>query len=174
VCVGRFVLTLAVVISGCAGSASPTVRVGTLAKPPPSRFLRVHAARRAVELTLIAGDGSRNNGFNFDGYGRGELLVSVPRGWLVTVHFRNASSRRSSCAVVAGPSATRPAFAGASTSMPLVGLGNGGTATFSFSAAVVGTYRIASLVLGQELARMWDVLVVTRDGHPSIRARPGP
>ena len=165
-------------ITGCGGSSAtpppPPRRVATPAKPPPGQFLRVHAARRAVELTLIAGDGHSNNGFNFDGYGRGELLVSVPRGWRVTVHYKNAGSFRSSCAVVTGPSAARPAFAGASTPNPVVGYRNGETSTFSFAATRVGTYRLASLVPGQEPARMWDVLEVTRGGRPSIAARPGP
>ena len=173
-----FALALVAVAGGCGGVSvtppTPPRRSAAPSKPAPQQFLRVHAARRAVELTLIAGDGRGNNGFNFDGYGRGELIVSVPRGWRVTVHYKNAGSFRSSCAVVSGPSATRPAFPGASTPNPVIGLGSGGAATFSFTATRVGTYRLASLVSGDELARMWDVLEVTPGGRPSISARPGP
>jgi hypothetical protein len=172
------VLALTAALAGCggmsSGNSSPPAAKRAASKPSPRQFLRVHAARHAVELTLIAADGAGNNGFNFDGYGRGELMVSVPRDWRVTVHFKNAGSLRSSCAVVTGPSASRPAFAGATTPDPVTGLSNGETATFSFTATRVGTYRLASLVSGEELARMWDVLEVTRGGRPSISARPGP
>ena len=142
--------------------------------PPPTQFLRVDTTHHAVTLRLIAGDGPRNNGFNFDGYGRGELLVSVPRGWRVRVVCTNEWSRRSSCAVVRGPLATAPAFPGASIPSPVVGLRRGESATFVFSAARTGVYRLASVVPGEMQARMWDVLVVTRGGRPSISARPGP
>lgn len=168
---------LIALVAGCSGSArlsqSPRHLV-TPKRPDPQRFLRVRAASRTVELTLIAGDGRGNNGFNFDGYGRGELLVSVPQGWRVTVHCRNSAALRNSCAVVSGPNATALAFPHASTPDPAVGLGNGESATFSFAAARAGVYRIASLVPGHEQARMYAVLVVPRRGGPSISARPGP
>lgn len=123
---------------------------------------------------MIAADGDENNGFNFDGYGRGQLLVRIPLGWEVTVRFRNGGSRFESCAVVSGPGATAPAFPGATTPDPVTGLAPGGTAAFSFTATRAGSYRLASMVPGHELARMWDVLDVTRGGRPSIGARPGP
>ena len=160
-------IALALSALALSGASTPT-------KPAPAQFLQVHAARHAVDLTLIASDGNSNNGFNFDGYGRGELLVSVPRGWRVTVHCRNDGPLRNSCAVVSGPEATKLAFRGASTPNPVRGLASGASATFSFTAARVGVYRLASLVPGHELARQWDVLVVTRGGRPSISARPGP
>lgn len=143
-------------------------------KPAPAQFLRVHAASHTVDVTLIAADGESNGGFNFDDYGRGELLVSVPRGWRVTVHFQNDGPLRNSCAVVSGPDATTVAFRGASTPSPVAGLAAGATATFSFTASRVGSYRFASVVPGHESARMWDVLVVTSGGRPSISARAGP
>lgn len=123
---------------------------------------------------MIAADGSSNNGFNFDGYGRGELLASVPRGWRITVHCTNSGPLRNSCAVVSGPQATGPAFPGANTPNPVQGLASGRSATFSFSATRVGTYRLASIVPGHQEARQFAVLRVTPGGHPSIRARPGP
>jgi hypothetical protein len=123
---------------------------------------------------MIAGDGSSNNGFNFDDYGRGELIASVPRGWRVTVLCHNRAPRRSSCAVVTGAHSATLAFPGASVASPLGGLDSGGRAQFSFTASHTGVFRIASLVAGQAEARMYAVLVVTRGGRPSITARPGP
>lgn len=143
-------------------------------KPAPGQFLQVMAATHAVELTLVAADGGSNNGFNFDDYGRGELLVRVPQGWHVTVHCKNDGPLRNSCAVVSGPFPTAPAFPGATTPSPVVGLGSGESASFSFTPTRTGIYRLASLVAGHMQARQWDVLEVTRGGRPSISARPGP
>jgi sulfocyanin SoxE-like protein len=143
-------------------------------RPDPRRFLAANAAAKTVRLTMLGALGSSNNGFNFDGYGRGELLASVPRGWRVVVIFENRGSRRTSCAVVPGPQSATLAFAGASVSNPVQGLRPGGKARFSFTATRVGSYRIASLVPGQAEARMFAVLVVTAGGRPSITARPGP
>lgn len=169
----------ALLLAGCGGTATAqrttaTPPLHSPPKPDPRRFLQVDAARHAVRLTLIAGDGASNNGFNFDDYGRGELLVSVPRGWRVTVFCKNAASGPNSCAVVTGPRASAPAFSGATTPHPAAGLQGGQSASFNFTASRVGVYRLASVVPGHEQARMYDVLQITRGGRPSISARPGP
>jgi len=140
------------------------------ARPDPSQFLSWSKARRLVHLTLLAGLGGSNNGFNFDGYGRGELLVRVPVGWRVVVDCENRGGMRHSCAIVKGALTVAPAFSGAATQE----LSPGSKATFSFVARRVGTFRIACLVPGHEQARMWDVLDVTRGGKPSVSVRAGP
>jgi hypothetical protein len=90
------------------------------------------------------------------------------------VHCKNDGPLRNSCVVVSGLEAAAPAFPGATTPSPVEGLGSGASAAFSFTPTHTGSYRLASLVAGHEQARMWDVLDVTRDGRPSISARPGP
>jgi hypothetical protein len=148
--------------------------VALAARPRPAQFLSWDARARTVQLKLLAGLGNENAGFNFDGYGRGELLVRVPLGWRVEVDCENRGGRRYSCAIVHGSLATRPAFPGASTPQPGIGLSPGRKATFAFTASRLGSFRIACLVPGDEQARMWDVLDVVRKGPPSISARPGP
>ena len=144
------------------------------ARPDPHRFLAWDSARKVARLTLVAGFDHANNGFNFDGYGRGELLVTIPFGWRVVVTCENHGSSRHSCAVVRGSLSTRPAFPGAASPAPVTGLRPGSKATFSFRVAHTGSFRIACLVPGHEQAREWDVLDVVRRGRPSISARPGP
>jgi sulfocyanin SoxE-like protein len=148
--------------------------VAVAGKPDPRQFLRVDARQHAVSLTLIAGYDSSNNGFNFDGYGRGELMVTVPLRWRVRVTCTNRAAMRHSCAVVGGPMTARLAFPGASVPQPVRGLAHGATATFSFVPTKLGPFRLACLVPGHEEARMWDVLEIARGGAPSIVARPGP
>jgi FtsP/CotA-like multicopper oxidase with cupredoxin domain len=136
-------------------------------------WLSWNTAARTASLTLVAGYNGSNNGFNFDGYGRGQLLVRVPLGWRVTVTCRNAGSMRHSCAIVRGAMTAVPAFPGATTPDPVLGLKTGQTARFAFTASRAGTYRIACLVPGHEEARMWDVLVVGGVTRPSIATRTG-
>lgn len=148
--------------------------VAVAAKPDPHRFLRVDAASHLVSVALVAGYDSSNGGFNFDGYGRGELMVTVPVGWRVRVTCTNGSAVRHSCAVVKGAMTVRPAFPGAAVRHPLQGLRRGQTASFTFVVTKLGPFRFACLVPGHEEARMWDVLEVVRGGAASIAARAGP
>ena len=138
------------------------------AKPDPRRFLQVDARRRLVTVTLLAGYDDTNNGFNFDGYARGELMWTVPEGWRVRVTCTNRGGVPHSCAVVQGPLATRPAFPGAATPDPGQGLIQGRSASFTFRATRAGVFRLTSLVAGQEGARMYDVLKIVPHGRPSV------
>ena len=139
----------------------------TAKAPPPGRFLAVDAQQHRVTITLIASYDGTNGGFNFDGYSR-ELMWTVPRGWKVHVVCTNRGPLRHSCAVVHGPDTARPAFRGASTPLPQLGLEAGQTASFTFRASRSGVFRFACLVPGHELARMWDVLKIVPGGSPSV------
>jgi hypothetical protein len=156
-----------------AASALALAATSAGASPPAGKWLTWNAHARTASLVLVAGYDGSNNGFNFDGYGRGRLLVRIPTGWRVTVTCRNAASMRHSCAIVRGPRTAAPAFRGASTPSPLLGLRSGKTARFTFTASRPGTYRIACLVPGHEDARMWDVFVVGGVKRPSISTRTG-
>jgi plastocyanin len=145
-----------------------------LAAPNPQQFLQVDAKARTAIVTLVAGYDGSNGGFNFDGYGRGEMTVSVPRGWKVQVMCVNHGGMNHSCAVVKGPMTDTPAFRGAAIPGAVAGLPSGMKSSFSFVASRTGAYRLACLVPGHEEARMWDLLVVTAGGKPSIAARAGP
>jgi hypothetical protein len=149
------------------GEALAVLALTGKAPPPPGRFLAVDAGRHRVTITLIASYDGANGGFNFDGYSR-ELMWKVPRGWNVHVACENRGPLRHSCAVVRGPDSAQPAFRGASTPQPQIGLEAGHSASFTFRASKTGLYRFACLVPGHELARMWDVLKITRGGTPSV------
>jgi hypothetical protein len=135
--------------------------------PPPHKFLAVDARRHRVTITLIASYNGENNGFNFDGYSR-YLMWTVPRGWTVRVVCTNHGPLRHSCAVVQGANSAKPAFRGAVTPQPQIGLEAGHTARFTFRASKKGVYRFACLVPGHEDAAMWDVLKIARGGKPSV------
>ena len=136
--------------------------------PPPHKFLAVDAQRHRVTITLIASYNGENNGFNFDGYSE-YLMWTVPQGWTVHVVCKNRASAPHSCAVVHDAGSGTPAFRGAETPRPQIGLEAGHTARFTFRASRKGVSRFASLVPGDEAARMWDVLEIVRHGRrPSV------
>lgn len=174
-CVPLFATAL--IVAGCGGEASrgsganlhsakSPPAPAAKALPPPGRFLTVHARTHSVTITLIAAYDGANRGFNFDGYSR-ELMWTVPRGWTVRVVCTNRGPLRHSCAVVQDASSTTPAFPGAATPQPAIGLQAGHTASFTFHARRRGVYRFTCLVPGHEAARMWDVLQIVRHGPPS-------
>lgn len=138
-----------------------------VAHPDPQQFLRIEATAKTAIVKLYAGYNGENNGFNFDGYSR-YLMWTVPRGWTVRVVCTNRGPLRHSCAVVQGADSVKPAFRGAATPRPQIGLEAGRTARFAFRASKTGVYRFACLVPGHESARMWDVLKIRRGGKPSV------
>lgn len=128
-----------------------------------------HASAKTVSLRLIAAFNDLYGGFNFNGYGKGQVLVEVPRGWRVNVRcVNNSSNMRHSCAIVRGVGGRTPAFPGAASPDSQYGLPPHTASAFSFLATRAGTYRIVCLVPAHEQAGMWDVLDVTRGRLPAV------
>jgi hypothetical protein len=94
----------------------------------------------------------------------------VPVGWQVTVQCENRGTVPNSCAVVQGRNDIAPIEPSWSTPDPTRGLGPGQSATFVFSPSTSGSYRIASLVGGNEASGMWADLEVTNGGAPAMKA----
>lgn len=159
------------IAAGCGGSTQ--VSRPRLAPSPvlTRQWLSYNATIKSVTLTLVPGATNEFNGYNFNGYGRGAVLVDVPRGWRVTVRCRNtASSLRHSCAIVRdGGDATAPVFPGASTPDPQTGLPPGHSAQFAFEATRIGAYRISCLVPEHETMGMWDGFEISSSRLPSVR-----
>jgi hypothetical protein len=158
--------------------AIATVVLASCSSPPAPPFkassiLSSNAVLRSVHLDLVAAATSAYGGFNFDGYGGGELRVEVPVGWTVDVTCTNASTAFShSCAIIddrpISPIPGAVAFPGAAIPEANSGLGIGSSSRFSFVASKVGTYRISCQVIGHEADGMWDWFVVTRGGVPRV------
>ncbi len=153
-------------------ACDPINGTGSGTPPDPHRFLKADPATRSVVLTLVGGYPATDYQFNYDGYGYGTLQIAVPAGWAVTVQCQNHASVPVSCAVVADAAATAPVDPAWSTPDPVHGLSPGTSASFSFTPTTPGTYRIASLVAGDEAGGMFATLKVTPAGAPSITAPP--
>jgi len=153
--------------------APTSVPFASAAAPPLSHWFSANTRARTATLTLIAGYTDALGGFNFDGYGKGAMVVSVPSGYRVTILYRNNGQYPHS--VLVTPYARKDlvtnwpvAFRGAASRDATNGASPGATQRSSFVADRVGTYAIICAVAGHEQAGMWDVLRVTRGGKPSI------
>lgn len=133
------------------------------------------AAAHTVELSIVAGKNAAGGGFDFNGYQRGGMTITVPLGWRVVVHFVNANDLPHSLAVLPSganqqpaPSAA-PVFSGATTKDPATGLPKGAKETFTFEASKAGTFELICGVSGHAVAGMWDKLVVSPTAQaPSV------
>lgn len=128
---------------------------------PSSYISSQDPAAHSVHLLLEAGQGSDNGGFNFDGRDTGHLTYTVPLGWQVRLTVRNAGGFPHSAVVSSSSRDIRPAFAGASTTDPLLGLAAGATQTVTFTASRAGRYYIACAVPGHAPEGMWIRFVVS-------------
>jgi hypothetical protein len=149
-------------------ACDPVTGTGPGDQPDPKSFLHVDASAQTAVVTLIAGYPATDYAFNYDGYGSGSLVITIPVGWQVTVQCENRSTIPNSCAVVAGKGDVQPLEPGWSTPDPVKGLGAGESATFDFTPTNAGSYRIASLVVGSEASGMWADLEVSAGGQPGI------
>jgi hypothetical protein len=154
----------------CAAACDPLTGTGPGTPPDPKTYIHSDPAAKAVVITLIAGYPAGDYQFNYDGYGNGTLVISIPVGWQVTVQCENRGTVPNSCAVVRGRTDTAPIEQGWSTPDPTRGLAPGKSATFVFSPSTPGSYRIASLVGGNEASGMWADLEVTSGGSPAMKA----
>ena len=122
----------------------------------------IDQATRTVQLNLIL------TGSNVNGYSSGQMTVRVPRGWRVDVYCSNQASGPHSCAITSGAGSTTPAFAGAASPDPVVGVPPGGAANFSFIVARLGSYRVASVIPGHRDPGPWEHFQVVAGGSPSV------
>ncbi len=146
---------------------------GANTSPPPSRWVSANTKAHTATLTLEAGYNGALSGFNFDGYGKGAMVVSIPSGYRVTIVYHNKGEYPHSVLVTPyakkGLVAEWPvAFRGAASTDASDGAAPGSTQRFSFVPNKVGVYAIICAVAGHEQTGMWDVLRVTRGGSPSV------
>ena len=157
-----------VILAGAA--CDPLTGTGPGTPPDPKGYIHADAAARAVVITLIAGYPAGDYQFNYNGYRDGTLVISIPVGWQVTVQCENHATVPNSCAVVRGSKDSAPIQPEWSTPDPTRGLDPGRSATFAFSPSTTGSFRIASLVGGNEASGMWADLEVTPQGVPAIKS----
>lgn len=163
-------LWLAPLVALVAVACDPISGTGPGTPPDPKQYLHVDTSARTAIVTLIAGYPAGDYQFNYNGYGSGSLILTVPVGWQVTVQCENRGTVPNSCAVVGGRTDTAPLHPGWSTDNPGLGLAPNESGSFTFTPDAAGSYRIASLVDGHEASGTWLDLEVVASGVPSLVA----
>ena len=133
----------------------------------------ITASGKTVNLTLISGYNQNIAGFNFNGYGKGMMTVTVPTGAKVIIKFSNKASLPHSVAVTAYAKRTAmsfpDAFMGSHSPNPTQGITAGHAPQMvTFTANKAGTYAIVCAVPGHAAAGMWDTLKVVNNAKAAI------
>ncbi len=163
VTVGRRLLLAGALLLGAVGARAQSVRGG---KIDPT-WLRADAASKTVDFKLVAGLTDANGGMNFNGFGRGGLVLTVPQGWNVVLHFKNEDPNLphsmevipDGAAIPTGP--VPPAFEHATTGRLEQGLSGGQGSEVRFVSGKAGPFLLFCAVPGHGAAGMWIRLAVS-------------
>lgn len=167
------------------GQQAPAASEGAMAQPAAGQmmmpdWMQVDSAAKTVTLSIVAGQTSANNNWNFNGHHNGDATIVVPAGYAVTVNFRNNDPAIAhSLGVVSQVGSyppmfqnPQPAFQGAITKNP-TDVQNatkpGATETISFTAGTAGEYAMVCFVPAHATAGMWIHFNVSADGRAGVR-----
>ena len=159
----RRLICLTVLLWGVGAAAAQTATGGKI----DSTWLRTDAARKTVDFKLVAGLTNNNGGMNFNGFGRGGLVLTVPQGWTVALHFKNEDPNLphsvevipEAAAIPTGP--VPPAFEHATTGRLEQGFSTGQGAEIRFVTGKAGSFLVFCAVPGHGAAGMWVRLAVS-------------
>src|SRR5438309_9343839 len=171
--VQRALLLTGVLLLGAVGARAQTAKGGMI----DPTWLRADAASKTVEFKLVAGLTDANGGMNFNGFGRGGLVLTVPQGWNVVLHFKNEDPNLphsvevipEAAAIPPGP--VPPAFEHATTGRLEQGFSTGQGAEIRFAATKAGSFLILCAVPGHGAAGMWIRIADSEaTGTPALAA----
>jgi len=189
----RLVPAIAMIAAGCGGGdappadtsdttppaavpAGPTAPTGPLTVP---EWYTVDHDARTVALTVTAGATADNNYWNFNGFTSGQLAITVPEGYTVSISLVNQDPNMPHSVGIsaelsnfAAPPAPTPVFAGAisenaqsmiDATMP------GETETITFVADAAGNYTMVCYIPGHTTTGMWLFFDVSADAEAGVR-----
>lgn len=185
------VLSLAVALAACGGGepaqemATDTTAAAAPAAPVLSEmtvpdWYHVDDAAKTVHMTITAGLTDALNHWNFNGAVNGNMTITVPEGYTVTVDLvNNDPVMAHSLAILAqtdnfGTVGTTPAFEGAITSNPTSltdATMPGETESITFTAGAAGSYSMVCLVPGHAAVGMWIHFNVSADGSKGVQTQ---
>jgi len=167
----RRLTCLTVLLWGVGAAAAQTATGG---KIDPT-WLRTDAASKTVDFKLVAGLTDDNGGMNFNGFSRGGLVLTVPQGWTVALHFKSEDPNLPHSVEIIPVGATiptgpvPPAFEHAATGRLDQGFSAGQGSDVRFVPGKAGSFLIFCAVPGHGAAGMWIRLAVSEaTGTPAL------
>lgn len=159
-------------------SALPAPPSGPMTTP---EWFSVDSDARTVHVTLIAGETSANNYWNYNGATNGSLAITVPEGYTVTIEQVNRDPNMAHSVGIlplpanfAMPPQPNPVFPGAITQNPTSMIDAtmpGETETITFVASQAGNYGLVCLIPGHSAVGMWLYFNVAADGQMGVQSR---
>ena len=133
-------------------------------------------AAAPAAFSLVASQTPANGELNFNGAFKGQLVITVPVGAAVQLTLSNKGSLPHSLEVIPytqqlpAQATASPAFPGAETKNPAVGITKGQTAAVQFTAAKPGKYLLICGFPGHALLGMYGIFEVspTASTKPSL------
>lgn len=159
----RTLVLTAMLLLGALAVGAQTAKGG---KVDPT-WLHATAATKTVEFKLVSGMSDANGGMNFNGFGRGALVLTVPQGWTVVMHYKNDDPNLPhSVAIIADADPVpvgnvTPAFDHATSGRLDQGFSAGQGGDIRFVAGKAGSFLIFCAVPGHGAAGMWIRLTVS-------------
>lgn len=143
-------------------AAGPAMPTGPMTMP---EWYAIDRTARTVTLTLTAGSSNRNNYWNYNGAISGEMAITVPAGYTVTLTLVNQDPNMPHSAVISSetrnfttPPSPQPVFAGAATQNPTSMVDAtmpGETESITFVAETAGNYSLVCTIPGHSALGMW-------------------
>ena len=134
---------------------------------------------RTVSMTITAGTTAENNRWNFGGAIKGEMLITVPVGYEVTLEFVNDDPLMAHSLGISTETGSfgamidaTPAFPGAMTQNPTSMVDAtmpGQRETIVFTPDATGEYTMVCYIPGHAVTDMWVYFNVSADGAAGVQ-----
>lgn len=154
-------------------AAAPT---GEMTMPD---WFHVDEANRTVHIVVTAGATDALNYWNYNGGHNGNMTVTVPEGYEVTIEFKNADPNMAHSLVIMEKAASwganvepQPVFEGAVTENPTSMMDAtmpNEEETITFTATTAGEYAMVCVIPGHAATGMWINFNVSSDGTAGVQ-----
>ncbi len=161
------------VVEAPAGPAAPT---GPMTIPD---WYQVDHDAKTVRLSVVAGLSPDNNYWNYNGAIRGQLAITVPEGYEVTIDLENRDPNMAHSLGISSelvnftvPPTPEPVFAGAITENPqsmIDATMPGETESITFVADAAGNYSMVCYIAGHSAIGMWLFFNVSAGGEARVQ-----
>jgi FtsP/CotA-like multicopper oxidase with cupredoxin domain len=163
-------------VPAVATPAGPTAPTGPMTVPD---WYSVDHDARTVNLTVTAGTTPDNNYWNYNGFVRGALAITVPEGYEVTIDFINEDPNMAHSLGISAevsnfmtPPVPTPVFEGAITENPqsmIDATMPGESETITFVADAAGNYSMVCYIAGHSAVGMWLFFNVSAEGEAGVQ-----
>ncbi|MGH7707668.1 MAG: sulfocyanin-like copper-binding protein [Vulcanimicrobiaceae bacterium] len=132
-------------------------------------WMTVNAAKKSVHFVIKMAENGNNGTLNFNGYAHGEMTITVPTGWHVSMHVINAGAGAIPHSLEILPitesipvqGSDPPVFSGAETIDLTDGMPVNSSDDADFVAAKAGRYWMFCGVPDHGIGGMYDYFVVS-------------